>query len=723
MKINHHVLLKYLLKHQTTSIDDGCKLLNVSTRTIRNYVAEINQNLVNFNITTSIFIKNNQIIFENTQEIRNQLLEKFNLTNCYTYHLSGFERTNLIILELLFSDKPITLQNLSDKLFVSKSTIAKDINSVEKSLNQIGVNLQRKKGLGYVVSLSEFERRSSIRRIISKTRNIYDHDFIVNPLLANYVERVDIEEIKRVLIACERKFSYLMTDASFEGLILHITLTVIRNRNQKLKLNDVPKFNSENRIEELMAKYICERLEKIFHLNLPDFEKYFITQHIFNRETVLKDFVNNNDWLFIQILTTDLISAVQREIQINLSQDAKLREGLIAHLVSTHYRIKNYHDIENPILNELRENYGVLFSVLKNNIDKVSGFLETPLKDDEIAYILIHFASAIERQTQYKDNVPDILIVCGAGLATGEYIAQKLQTRLNVNIIDIISSQRVQSENKFKNVDLVLTTVFLDSKISNLRISPILSEEDIHKIIFRLEHLGFNNVYRKTASKYQYALDSVIKVLNKHERYENIPIVLNEVREIIDNLGIENYQNKLKKGYEQQMLSQVLKEKYILINQVSDNWEDAVKLSGQILVENGIIEMSYVDAAIENVKKLGPYIVITKGVAIPHAPTESGVHQTAISLVVLKEGVNFGNNLNDPVKYIFMVCTTSPNAHLKALSELVDILSNKDFFKFIDRSTQAKQIHDYILEFESIKGKGGENSYEEGLSDVSHRYG
>ena len=57
--------------------------------------------------------------------------------------------------------------------------------------------------------------------------------------------------------------------------------------------------------------------------------------------------------------------------------------------------------------------------------------------------------------------------------------------------------------------------------------------------------------------------------------------------------------------------------------------EDVIRYSGKILVEAGKVEEQYVNEMIESYRKLGPYMVMAPGLAMPHArPGGKGtVHQ------------------------------------------------------------------------------------------------
>lgn len=144
------------------------------------------------------------------------------------------------------------------------------------------------------------------------------------------------------------------------------------------------------------------------------------------------------------------------------------------------------------------------------------------------------------------------------------------------------------------------------------------------------------------------------------------------------------------------MLSDVLKQEYIKLNVKCKNWEEAIRSAGQVLLENELITNEYIEEAIKGVKELGPYIVITKGVAMPHATSHAGVKKTGIALITLKEPVEFGNSDNDPVYYVFMLATTDMESHIEALSKLSDLLAKPEFFDVMKNASDSTSVIDYI---------------------------
>lgn len=128
----------------------------------------------------------------------------------------------------------------------------------------------------------------------------------------------------------------------------------------------------------------------------------------------------------------------------------------------------------------------------------------------------------------------------------------------------------------------------------------------------------------------------------------------------------------------------------------AEDWEEAVRKGGELLERNGAVENRYIDAMVHMVRELGPYIVISKGIAFPHARPEDGVLRTGMSLITLKEAVEFGDEENDPIKLIISFCSTDSEGHLNALSELVDFLRDEEAIKNVINAKYKSEIVDIM---------------------------
>lgn len=144
------------------------------------------------------------------------------------------------------------------------------------------------------------------------------------------------------------------------------------------------------------------------------------------------------------------------------------------------------------------------------------------------------------------------------------------------------------------------------------------------------------------------------------------------------------------------MLKDLTDTSLIRLNIEADDWQTAIRKAAQPLVDQKKVKAAYVDEIINGVLEMGPYIVITKHVALPHARPEAGALESAIGIATLKHPVKFGNKDNDPVKYLFCLSATDNIKHLNALAELAGLFEEKAFFDLLDQATTPDEIMEYL---------------------------
>lgn len=151
------------------------------------------------------------------------------------------------------------------------------------------------------------------------------------------------------------------------------------------------------------------------------------------------------------------------------------------------------------------------------------------------------------------------------------------------------------------------------------------------------------------------------------------------------------------------MLKDILNIDMINLGLEAKDWQEAISMAALPLVKGKKVEKEYVDSMINVVKELGPYIVIMPGVAFAHARPDASVHETCISMITLKEPVNFGSSANDPVSIIFAFAAENSNSHIMALQEVAEFLSIEENVETLKTSTDKRQILDKILNGKGVK--------------------
>lgn len=97
---------------------------------------------------------------------------------------------------------------------------------------------------------------------------------------------------------------------------------------------------------------------------------------------------------------------------------------------------------------------------------------------------------------------------------------------------------------------------------------------------------------------------------------------------------------------------------------------EAVRRCGQVLVETGAVEPSYIDAMLEREHDISTYV--GEGVAIPHATAagKKAVLRDALAVVKLAEPVDWEGNAVS----VCVAIAARGDGHLAILAELAEIL-------------------------------------------------
>ena len=113
----------------------------------------------------------------------------------------------------------------------------------------------------------------------------------------------------------------------------------------------------------------------------------------------------------------------------------------------------------------------------------------------------------------------------------------------------------------------------------------------------------------------------------------------------------------------------MIKKENIRAKVQADDWRDAIKKVGALLVEAKSVIPDYLDAMIKAIEDMGPYIVLMPGFALAHAAPSEAVLQNDAALITLKEGINFGS-ANDPVYVVFCVSCKDRESHRSMLKKI-----------------------------------------------------
>lgn len=689
-------------------INDIAEKYNISPRTIRYDLDKIDKYLKEMGLEgltrrpnegVSISIKNGDI------EILSKALDGI---NCYDYVMSQDERVHYIICELLRKDEYTTINSMANKMFVSRGTISNDLKEVKKIFEKNKIKLESIKGKGVKALGDEVKLRSIASNIMFKSSDMTSN-FNIN--IMKMFKDIDVEFISNLIKSAENQMRNTLSDYAFNNLVIHIMISIKRIQLCKDILMDEKELKNLIKTPEFsIAAGITKMLEERYHIDIPESEIGYIAIHFLASNVMLTE-EKSEDLLYIQLIVSTLVEAVEKKVKYKLIIDEQLFDGLIQHIRPMIYRLKHGINISNPLIDEIILKYKHIFDYVKDGIDFLKRDLNIDtISKEEIGYITLHFMASIERLKNRNKAKPQVLVVCATGIGTSKFLSIKLKSIFDIDILETISSHDIKKVIDNKNVDIIVSTIPV--KIKNIRcvvVSTFLTEKDISELSLLFSNWKSSNT-KSLSNKETYEVDSntintvyeskcVDQIYNSN--LESKRIDLENILSIVeDNCKVEDYE-KLKRELsiyltlynknEKPKLKEIINCTFIKINEEADNWEDAIRKGGQILIENGCINNLYIDAMIDNVKRLGSYIVILPGIAMPHARPEDGSYKIGISIMTLKNPVYF---CDCSVRVVLTLSVIDNITHMDILKNIMKIVEDSEFMNRISNAVTQKDILD-----------------------------
>ena len=144
------------------------------------------------------------------------------------------------------------------------------------------------------------------------------------------------------------------------------------------------------------------------------------------------------------------------------------------------------------------------------------------------------------------------------------------------------------------------------------------------------------------------------------------------------------------------MISKALNLNCIKVHVKVNSWEEAVRHAGDLLFKDDAVEQRFIDSMVQMVKDYGPYIAISKGVALAHARPEDGAKRIGLSLITLWEPINFGNEHYDPISVVFGLSAIDNVSHLDLISELATLLDQENILTDLNNCDDETEVMDLI---------------------------
>jgi|LGVE01.1.fsa_nt_gb transcriptional antiterminator len=632
---------------------------SVSIRTVR-YDLDLIENWLNQNNATLVKIPNNGVMIK-TKESRDILFEKIKFISVENRVLSKKERVRYITLELLVADKELTVEDISNRLLLSRNTTMKLIKEVKKYCLINNLELAKVHAKGFKIIGDENNKRYTLS-------DVFLEIFDANSIIMSMIDRQIYQELKeyceihypefnfnnipiifRILVDIQKEYHFYFTDMALAEFIIYLIISIYRMKKNNYLVQPIDDIQQLEEYE--IGKLIGKELERKFDIITTEYEIDEITNHLIESKIYGRNHTNESNQIMnyenkISDITNYIIQHCENELNISFLNDSQLKNDLGFHLKSSLIRIKNNRQIRSDYTRTIKEKFPIIFQIVKESLETYNKYI---FNDTEIAYITLHISAAYERN-HLENDISTALVICQEGVSFLRILVTKL--RRNIPELRIIETCSIYDYEKYrKDIDLIITTGnFKTKEIEVVKVNPFLDNDGLYKI-------------RQTLIKL-----NKIKQIYKYNQTEKI------------------------NGGKIVLLEDLLDINMINLNVDVINWEDAIRKASLPLVDYNKVDPVYVDNMVGAVKELGPYIVIMPGIAFAHARPDESVKETCMSMITLSQPVEFGSAQNDPVSIVFAFGAENGNDHIKALQDIAKFLALEENVEFLKNATDRELV-------------------------------
>ena len=486
-------LLEFLLKqHEYLSANQLAEKYGVSTKTVYQDIDKLNDFFDEGELKSRIVKVPRKGIKLSADEERKKI-HSLLLVNKHESGVQDFSpeyRESELIKRLFINQEDLDIYDFAEEMYVTESTVHRDIDKLEKNLGQFNLKIRIKHDQLFVEG-DEWNIRKALQSYVIQAQSLGREEKI-----ERFFSEKDIEICYEAISRLSQKYHHQFSE-EYSCLLL-VECLVFKKRTEHNNCLTERTSNLINDLNHLEVYFFSgELLESIINKSFSEISPYEIEAMAYSLlaygfSIQSADYIQN-----IEHQVNELINKVSNLLSLDLSKDNHLKLMLSNHISKMIFRLRNQIYITNPALEEIKKQYSSLFNVIWIAIRGLSKYYEINISNEELAFIVIHFQLAIEKIVKPLN----IVVICQNGIATSELIMSKLHkifdsdakiTNINARELDFYD---------LSNIDLIISTIALpEVKVPVIEVSPILTKDEIESIrSFYSEHMTDNYTLMRTS--------------------------------------------------------------------------------------------------------------------------------------------------------------------------------------------------------------------------------
>ena len=466
------VILKNIEMQSVCSVESLAAKLDVSQKTIRNDIKELNCLLGGY-----ACISNNKgtcklIVFapKGFTEIRNKIYKQEDLFN------SSHTRMAYMFWQLMHAEEPYLTDDLSEEMKVARTTTISDLNRLRKAIEKYDLKIKGKANTGLALCGDEFKIRLFI------LENIYEQLYLNFPLGQTIREKLYGFQERLSMDALGFGFFYRFFVVMIQRIESGHTITKLEAKYEELYGSSAYMIVDEflNEIEQVKGYQISKEERLFLSISVAGMRTPANTAEIEQKISISEGVAD---------LIIEILDRIKAELNVTVVAN-ELFDDFVYHVFFMINRLKYGFHIYNPMVDDFKNKYSVAYKmaeIAKEVLEEREGIEMT---EDEMGFLAAYFGVFLLEQ-EPEEKRCKIAIVCGSGKIIGRLIENQLKKIFDVEP-EFEFFYGIFDEKRKDDFDYIVTTteLHMDTKTPVVFMDEVFDREYIQRKFENMRYLS-----------------------------------------------------------------------------------------------------------------------------------------------------------------------------------------------------------------------------------------
>ena len=466
------VILKNIEMQSVCSVESLAAKLDVSQKTIRNDIKELNCLLGGY-----ACISNNKgtcklIVFapKGFTEIRNKIYKQEDLFN------SSHTRMAYMFWQLMHAEEPYLTDDLSEEMKVARTTTIGDLNRLRKAIEKYDLKIKGKANTGLALCGDEFNIRLFI------LENIYEQLYLNFPLGQTIREKLYDFQERLSMDALGFGFFYRFFVVMIQRMESGHTIKKLKPKYEELYESSAYMIVDEflNEIEQVKGYKISKEERLFLSISVAGMRTPSNTAEIEQKISISEGVAD---------LIIEILDRIKAELNVTVVAN-ELFDDFVYHVFFMINRLKYGFHIYNPMVDDFKNKYSVAYKMAEIAKGVLEERIGIEMTEDEMGFLAAYFGGFLLEQ-EPEEKRCKIAIVCGSGKIIGRLIENQLKKVFDVEP-EFEFFYGIFDENRKDDFDYIVTTteLHMDTKTPVVFMDEVFDRKYIQRKFENMRYLS-----------------------------------------------------------------------------------------------------------------------------------------------------------------------------------------------------------------------------------------